>query len=316
MSGADQGLEFCLAQEADYEEVMSISTDIYGGLDYLPARYHAWLREATRRVFLAKKEGRVVALVSVSVVDDGRTAVVEGLRVAPAERGRGIAGLVQRHALAAVKAQFPTLTVQRSSRSGPLGPQVLAKFRMICHQAILVLHFKAEELRPTLAAAIARLKEGGWEEPVRLEGAEVKRVFLDPRVVGEVLPGGTITWDWSPYQPTESNLEMLVTRGICWMADGREEPGVLSLSAAPYQVPAGVGHLRLNIDIFGRDFPRVRAQFLAQLSRGLEILQCPVHCLVYLDPSLWSDLQSFCMGSLGLQNDRLIDGQKLLEAEI
>ncbi|XP_055521977.1 histidine N-acetyltransferase [Leucoraja erinacea] len=314
MAGASLELEYCLAQEADFEEVMAISTDIYGGLDYLPARYHTWLLEATRKVFLAKKEGRVVALVSVSVVDDGRTAVVEGLRVAPAERGRGIAGLVQRHALAAMKSSFPCLEVQRSSRSGPLGPEVLAKYRMICHQGVLVLHFLAAELRPKLSAAIDRLK--GWEDPVRLEIREVKEVFLDPKVVEKVLPGGTITWDWSPYQPLQSNLEMLVTRGICWMADSRDNPSVLSLSAAPYKVPAGVGHLRLNIDIFGRDYPLVRGQFLAQLRRGLEPLQGPIHCLVYMDPSLWPELRAFCKGELGLQNGHLIDGQKLLEAEI
>eukprot|EP00061_Rhincodon_typus_P011706 g36931.t1 len=54
-------LEFCLAEEADFEEVMSISGDVYGGIDYLPVRYHAWIRDPFRRVILAKKKGQIVS---------------------------------------------------------------------------------------------------------------------------------------------------------------------------------------------------------------------------------------------------------------
>lgn len=37
-----------------------MSKGIYGGLDYLPSRYHAWIREPGRTVVLAKKNGAVV----------------------------------------------------------------------------------------------------------------------------------------------------------------------------------------------------------------------------------------------------------------
>lgn len=53
-------LQFSLAAESDFEEVMAMSEGIYGGLDYLPSRYHAWLREPQRTVVLAKRAGAVV----------------------------------------------------------------------------------------------------------------------------------------------------------------------------------------------------------------------------------------------------------------
>lgn len=57
---ADPPLEFTVATEKEFEEILAMSKGIYGGLDYLPSRYHAWIREPNRTVVLAKKNGSVV----------------------------------------------------------------------------------------------------------------------------------------------------------------------------------------------------------------------------------------------------------------
>lgn len=53
-------LDFVVAREQEFEEVLAISGGIYGGLDYLPSRYHSWLRDPNRIVVLAKRNGGVV----------------------------------------------------------------------------------------------------------------------------------------------------------------------------------------------------------------------------------------------------------------
>uniref|UniRef100_UPI00398ED685 probable N-acetyltransferase 16 isoform X2 n=1 Tax=Pristiophorus japonicus TaxID=55135 RepID=UPI00398ED685 len=314
MEAASQGLEFCLAEEAHFEQVMSISGDVYGGIDYMPVRYRGWIREPDRRVVLAKKEGRVIALVSVNVVDDGHTAVVEGLRVAPAERGKGVAGLIQRHCLELTKAQFPELELRRCTRSRPLGPEVFVKFQL----EILALCFEAAEILPKLEAAVEQMKASGagWEEPVVLGADDVRRVFLSPGVVRDVLPGETIVQDWAPYKASRSNLETLLKRDLVWMADSKDEPSVLSLCQAPYSIPMGAGWQRLNIDIFGKQLPGARSQFLAQLRGAIGTLPGPVYCLLYMEPSLWQQMHSFCQRALGLSNDRDFGGQYVLETGI
>ncbi|XP_043539430.1 histidine N-acetyltransferase-like isoform X1 [Chiloscyllium plagiosum] len=318
MAVEGHALEFCLAKEADFEEVMSISGDIYGGLDYLPVRYHAWIRDPARRVILAKKKGQIVALVSANVVDDGHTAVMEGLRVAPRERGKGIAGFIQSYCLDLAMAQFPDVKVRRYTRAGQLAPETLAKFRLICKQEIICTQFKAEYILPKLEAAIAQLKESGaeWKDPILLGATDVKRVFLSPNVVDGVLPGKTIIQDWAPYKPLESNLEKLVRQGIIWMADDKEDPRVVSLGTAPYRVPLGTGYHRLNIDIFGKHFPRVRNQFLAQVQQRISTLEGPVYCILYFEPPMWQDMLSFCQTALGLHVDRELRMQNLLEADM
>eukprot|EP00061_Rhincodon_typus_P013063 g39200.t1 len=185
-------------------------------------------------------------------------------------------------------------------------------------QEVLSVQFKAEDIRPKLEAAVAQLKESGkeWEDPVLLGASDAKRVFLSPRVVDGVLPGKTIIQDWVPYRPLESNLKKLVSQDFIWMADDKEEPTVLSVGTAPYRVPLGTGYHRLNIDIFGKQFPRARNQLLAQLQQGVSTLEVPIYCLLYFEPSMWQDMLSFCQTALGLHKDRDFEGQNLLEADI
>lgn len=58
--GDSDGLTFWLARAEDYDAVMGISDDIYGGNDYLPDHYHTWMTEPHRVVILAKREGKLV----------------------------------------------------------------------------------------------------------------------------------------------------------------------------------------------------------------------------------------------------------------
>uniref|UniRef100_A0A2K6FEL9 Uncharacterized protein n=1 Tax=Propithecus coquereli TaxID=379532 RepID=A0A2K6FEL9_PROCO len=56
-----QPLDFVVATEREFEEVLAISGGIYGGLDYLPSRYHSWLQDPDHTVVLAKRNGGVVS---------------------------------------------------------------------------------------------------------------------------------------------------------------------------------------------------------------------------------------------------------------
>lgn len=68
------------------------------------------------------------------MIDAGETALVEGLRVAPWERGKGVAGLLQRFCLQLVKRQHPGVKVVRLTRDDQLGPRELKKYRLITKQ--------------------------------------------------------------------------------------------------------------------------------------------------------------------------------------
>ena len=68
------------------------------------------------------------------VIDDGETMLVEGLRVAPQERGKGVAGVLLRFCAELVKSKYPEVKVNRLTRDDQLGPKDFQKYRIITKQ--------------------------------------------------------------------------------------------------------------------------------------------------------------------------------------
>lgn len=68
------------------------------------------------------------------MIDDGETMLVEGLRVAPQERGKGVAGVLLRFCCELVKSKYPEVKVTRLTRDDQLGPKDFQKYRLITKQ--------------------------------------------------------------------------------------------------------------------------------------------------------------------------------------
>lgn len=79
---------------------------------------------------------RQIALESVCVIDNGETMLVEGLRVAPQERGKGVAGVLLRFCSELVKSKYPEVKVTRLTRDDQLGPKDFQKYRLITKQVL------------------------------------------------------------------------------------------------------------------------------------------------------------------------------------
>lgn len=78
-----------------------------------------------------------IALESVCVIDDGETMLVEGLRVAPQERGKGVARVLLRFCSQLIKSKYPEVKVTRLTRDDQLGPKDFQKYRLITKQVIV-----------------------------------------------------------------------------------------------------------------------------------------------------------------------------------
>ncbi|MBN3306977.1 HISAT acetyltransferase, partial [Amia calva] len=312
------GLQFSVAIEDDFEEIMAMSQDIYGGLDYLPTRYQAWLQEPNRIVVLARKQGKVIALESVCVIDDGETVLVEGLRVAPSERGKGVAGVLLKFCSQLVKAKHPDVKVTRLTRDDRLGPKDFQKYRLITKQAILLVRFRSEDMK-------LRLQELGLQggcqdsvsqDPVRLDPGVAHHLFLSAGLARDVLPNATIVQDWQPFKPLPSNMAILMKKDIDWMVDDAQSPCVASLCTFPFRVPIGDNWYYLNIDMFGKDLTKARRQFIAHLHRHTDTLRGHVMCQMFLDPPLWQPLADFCRGTLGVELVKEYTEQCVVESDL
>lgn len=78
------------ARTTDKAPLMSFIRGVWGGHDYIPRVWDEWLRDERGRTFVVEVDGVPVGMSRVRFLDDG-SAWLEGARVHPAYRGRGLA---------------------------------------------------------------------------------------------------------------------------------------------------------------------------------------------------------------------------------
>ncbi|XP_029360883.1 histidine N-acetyltransferase-like [Echeneis naucrates] len=313
-------VEFSFAQEDDFAKILKIcSKDDYSGLDYLPATFHRWVQEPGRLIFIGRMNTRVVAMESALFVDGGQTVVLQGFRVVPDLRGRGIAGALQSHVTNYIRRHYPEVSAVRVTRGDQPSAEILQKRRLIAKEAILSLCCAATDLGPFIAELHSRLSRQADSSPsgaVRLSQQQAETLILSDHVISNLLPGKTILCDWEPLKPQESNLEVLRRRQVTWIVDCESEPSAMSLCTPPYAVPYRHDALRININIFGHRLSSVCSVFLAQLEALLPSVQGYLVVHTYMDPAVWPGLRQFCQNNANVSFFKDYWEEVLLERDL
>ena len=102
-------LTFRLATPSDYDEILKLSEGIYDGLDYLPFRYHTWMKMENVAVMLAYYGDKLAGLVACSIVDEGRTAIRRAGRTLAEFRGQGVHKQLSQAMNEFIRRQYPSV---------------------------------------------------------------------------------------------------------------------------------------------------------------------------------------------------------------
>ncbi|OCT90557.1 histidine N-acetyltransferase [Xenopus laevis] len=210
-------LQMVPATESDYNEFVTMSAGIYGGMDSRVFRYLQWLKDPLRKMFLAKSEGKVVGFLCFMLVDGGTTAVADGLRVAPWMRGCGIAKALQKFCLDNLRSNHPTVTKIRFLGTKDIAPAVLNKYHLLHSKALISVVIPNDQIEEKIKLLENRLESLGGKRPlVALSPSEVLRLFEDPCITEWLLPKGLLIQSWLPLSIQKSNLDLLFRQGIVW----------------------------------------------------------------------------------------------------
>ncbi|XP_076829503.1 histidine N-acetyltransferase-like [Brachyhypopomus gauderio] len=323
----DAGLTFWLARPQDYDEVMAISEGIYEGNDYLPHRYHTWMTEPDRVVIIARRDGKLVALNSALVVDGGQTVVMEGLRVCLGERGRGVAGVIQRVTDNYIKQVYPSVKTKRGMRAYNPPPEKLSKGTVLAERAILSLRGEAESFNSFVLGLKAKLdsmdKTSGPTDNksdlvVVKDRQQLKALLLDPDLSTRIeLPGGALVQSGLPLKPIESNLEILERLNLTWLVNCcNGKPTFMSFHTSAYSIPFNGGSLRFNIDMFGANLSLARKALVAHLEQSMGQFHGIVLVNIYMPQTMWEGMREFCDGDEQVKQCRHYWKQVFLEKEL
>uniref|UniRef100_A0A8C1Z0S0 N-acetyltransferase 16, like n=1 Tax=Cyprinus carpio TaxID=7962 RepID=A0A8C1Z0S0_CYPCA len=321
--GELDGLTFYLAKPEDYDDVMAISQDIYGGNDYLPHRYHYWMTEPGRVVIIARRGKKLVALESGLLVDGGETVIGEGLRVCPKERGCGLAGVILRFADGYIKKVYPNVKTMRFTRGDDPRPEKLRKFTLLARRSVLSLLGDSEGFNSFVSGLKEKLvvsDETNSSRPlVPVKDLDALKAFLfDSDLSSRLqLPGGAIIQDWEPLKLMESNLHILARRNLTWFVDGSGgKPLFMSFHTPPYPIPYNGGSLCFNIDLYGMETTLAKKALTTHLNSVKSEIQGLVLVHIYMHQTLWKDLKQFCEGHDTVKQSKNFWEQLFLEKEL
>ena len=104
-----------LANEADLPAILEMSKGIYGDNDYFPDEFLNYLKDSSRRILIAVKDGKAVGLQVMHIVDKGETAIAQALRVHLNYRRQGIGKRLIEESRNYVKGNFPGIKFERYS---------------------------------------------------------------------------------------------------------------------------------------------------------------------------------------------------------
>jgi len=192
------------AKPTDKGQLMSFVKDIWGGHDYIPRIWDEWLKDKTGRMFVVEFNDIPVGMSRVRFLEDG-SAWLEGARVHPDFRGRGLASMLGEESMRFAMERGANV-FRLTSWSG----------NRAAHRAIARMNFKETSrisaYGPEKGTRFAPQKE---VSPAGMNDlALVKKLISESR---EFRLGSGVFWNaFKAIQLSPSVIEKLASEGSVW----------------------------------------------------------------------------------------------------
>ena len=190
-------LTFRLARPNDFDEVLKLSEGIYDGHDYLPFRYHAWMKMDNLNVMLAYYEKKLVGLAVCSVVDEGKTAIRRAARTLAEFRGQGVYSQLSHAMNEFIRRKYPRVRQLRFTSY-----QSFTSLSKLFQVDILSCYAKRNTLRSHHFSAA--------KNSIQIEDCTKEYlndvIFSSPQAK-KLFPNNVIILEFFPVEPRRSNID-------------------------------------------------------------------------------------------------------------
>ncbi|MHA2047651.1 MAG: GNAT family N-acetyltransferase [Candidatus Thorarchaeota archaeon] len=235
-------------KKSDRADILEIASKIWHGHDYLPYFFDAWLKDENSHTTAIEHDGHVVSLANLRVIENGRTGWMEGLRVHPDHRGKGLASIITKHVVELAekikveRIRYTTATDNESSLH--LGKMVGMERKF---DLAFYWHENPHEIK--------------WKHPEQTL-REVTSSDLVPDLTNSgLLPHNVIVYDWKALDATIEGLEKIGSTAKYWV---RSEDDVINSFSLGFSREEKSGHM-WSFTIYTND----EDSFLTHLSHHL-----------------------------------------------
>jgi RimJ/RimL family protein N-acetyltransferase len=200
---------------SDEEDVLEIAKNTWEGHDYLPHYFREWLSDPDSHPAAIEENGHVVALANLRVIDNGRTAWMEGLRVHPMSRGKGMASLLTQHlvelalTLGVERIRYTTASDNEASLhlAASVGMKKKLTLRAYWHEKPSEISWKLDS-----------------NEVTRVGHGSLAHDLLNSNIVDQDI----VIYDWKALDVDGRNLNKIAERAEFWVQ--RDRGGIASFS--------------------------------------------------------------------------------------
>jgi len=234
---------------SDKEDILEIAKHTWEGHDYLPYFFDAWLKDSNSHTSVVEKDGHVVALANLRVIEDGRTGWMEGLRVHPDYRGQGLASVLTHHVVKLAQ-KIPVERIRYTTAAGNDTSLHLGETVGMKRKFDLAIHWQN------------KIDEITWSSSVRpIRNATIKDLY--PHLLdAELLPHNVIIYDWKAMDISVEALEKIASLAKFWIQSEGER--IVSLSVG--LISKDTTGPEWTVTIYARD----ESTFLDQLSHHIQ----------------------------------------------
>lgn len=193
------------ARASDKAPLMNFIKDVWGGHDYIPRVWDHWLRDKSGGMFVVEVDGKPVGMNRLRFLEDG-SAWLEGARVHPSYRGRGLASMLGKNSMkVAMERGVRTFRLTSGSTNWQAHRQIARiRFGEISRFSV---YDPPGHAAPKDVAGVFKVRESEMLEAVKtIEGSKEYRL------------GSGVFWhDFTAASLTPEVLGRLVAKGSVWM---------------------------------------------------------------------------------------------------
>ena len=205
----------------DREDILEISSKIWGGHDYLPSVIDEWLTDPKCHTYGVETDGRIVAVGNLRLVDRGKTGWMEGLRVHVDYRRKGYADMLTRHFLSLgenLKVKRLRYTTGGNNRAS-IKLAKMAGFNRLFKMSV----FWHENLKAIAETAHIRTTV---REATPSEANEIHKTNSD------LVPHNILIYDWKAVEGTSAGFKEIGKDHKFYVRKKADEPESFSLGHA------------------------------------------------------------------------------------
>jgi RimJ/RimL family protein N-acetyltransferase len=200
-------------QVSDIPDILEIAKTTWGGDDHLPSMLDDWLSDSNCNPYVMEEKRKVVSIANLKIIDQGRTGWMEGLRVHPKFREKGLASQMTKHLveksneLNLSRFRFVTATVNIATRklAESVGMKVIGQYSVFWKS--YSRNFKWTHETDTIMSLD--------KENI------VEFVETNP----ELVPNNFLVYHLDVFDLTRANVDIIAEKAEFWYSQGKSGVG-------------------------------------------------------------------------------------------